>query len=122
MVLRLSLLSECLWLDGWAAAQIPSYKPGEYPAPNLPSYKQAVTVNDLLPIARVLARKPAERQPLTPGYAIKPGEKVLILVAETFDDRVLGAIRTAHRRTRRPHRRREDLRASPRQSDYEHRL
>ena len=85
-------------LVGWnarVAAQVTTYTPGAYPAPKSPEYKLAVTVEDLLPIARVLVRKPAERQPLTPGYAIKPGQKVLILVGESVDDRVLGAIRTA---------------------------
>src|SRR3990172_3710086 len=85
-------------LVGWSgrvAAQMPTYTPGAYQAPKSPDYQLDVTVEDLLPTARVLFRKPAERQPLTPGYAIKPGQKVLILVGESVDDRVLGAIRTA---------------------------
>jgi hypothetical protein len=91
----MALLAECVWMSGWAAAQIKAYTPGQYPEPKSPEFKREVTVQDLLPAARVLVRKPAERQPLEPGYAIKPGEKLLILVSELFDDRVLSAIRTA---------------------------
>src|SRR3990170_6459350 len=89
------LLAGLVGWSGRVAAQVTTYTPGAYPAPKSPEYKLDVTVEDLLPIARVLVRKPAERQPLTPGYAIKPGQKVLILVGESVDDRVLGAIRTA---------------------------
>src|SRR5581483_10489374 len=76
-------------------AQVKSYVPGEYPAPKLPPYKMDVTTQDLLPIARVLVRKPARFQPLEPGYGIQPGQRVLILVASTFDHRVLDAIQQA---------------------------
>ncbi|MBI2820415.1 MAG: hypothetical protein HYX73_10580 [Acidobacteria bacterium] len=53
------------------------------------------TVDDLMPIARMLARKPSLRQPLEPGYGINPGDKVLIVVNTRFDQRVLQAIERA---------------------------
>lgn len=90
-----TILSEMLLVTALAVAQIKSYTPGEYPAPKETPYKMDATVEDLLPIARVLVKKPALRQPLEPGYGIKPGQRVLILVASSFDDRVLEAIRRA---------------------------
>lgn len=94
-ICAIAVLSQLVFMSGLAVAQVKTYTAGDYPAPKLPPYKLDVTTQDLLPMARVLVRKPAERQPLTPGYAIKPGEKVLILVSEAFDDRVVGAIRQA---------------------------
>lgn len=82
-------------MAGLAVAQVKTYTPGEYPSPQDPSFKVDATIEDLLPIARVLVRKPALRQPLEPGYAIKPGERVAIVVASNFDNRVLEAIRQA---------------------------
>ncbi|MBI2819833.1 MAG: hypothetical protein HYX73_07625 [Acidobacteria bacterium] len=93
--LAATMLAEMLCVGAPAQAQVKTYTPGEYPAPKDPPYKVNATVEDLLPIAQVLVRKPAERQPLEPGYGIKPGQRVLILVATTFDDRVLEAIRRA---------------------------
>lgn len=85
-----------VWMAGEPAmAQVKSYTPGEYPAPRTPTYKLNATAEDLLPIARTLVRKPSERQPLEPGYGIKPGERVLILVSSAFDNRVLEAISRA---------------------------
>lgn len=93
---RSALLFGCTVIGlGWAGlpvfAQVKNYTPGEYPAPRIPEYK-ILTVDDLMPTARTLVRKPAERQPLEPGYGIKPGERVLILVSSDFDNRVLEAI------------------------------
>ncbi|MBI2818527.1 MAG: hypothetical protein HYX73_00980 [Acidobacteria bacterium] len=90
-----AVLAAISWVGGVAGAQVKTYTPGEYPAPKKPLYKLHATVEELLPIARVLVRKPAERQPLEPGYGIKPGQRVLILVASSFDDAVLEAIRRA---------------------------
>src|SRR5581483_1889173 len=68
-----------------------------YPAPRDPDYAKAlnVTVDDLMPIARLMVKKPSRRMALSPGYGIKPGEKVLIEVSTRFDRRVLEAIRRA---------------------------
>lgn len=68
-----------------------------YPAPRDPDYKKALqaTVDDLMPIARLMAKKPSRRMALSPGYGIKPGENVLIVVSVRFDSRVLEAIRRA---------------------------
>ncbi len=91
-----SVVLVCALLAGGSAwSQVRTFQPGEYPAPKDPPYKLNVTVEDLLPIACVHVRKPAKRQPLVPGYAIKPGQRVVIFVASTFDDTVLEAIRRA---------------------------
>lgn len=74
-----------------ANAQVRDYNPGAYPAPKHPPFKN-FTVEDLLPTARTLARKPQMRQPLEPGYGIKPGMHVLILVDKNFSGTVLQAI------------------------------
>ena len=68
-----------------------------YPAPRVPDYKKAInaTVADLMPIARVIARKPSRRMALSPGYGIQPGERALIVVSNQFDRRVLQAIEQA---------------------------
>lgn len=89
------VLSEMFFIGALAVAQIKTYTPEDYPAPKELKYKMNATVEDLLPVARVLVRKPRERQPLEPGYGIKPGERVLILVDSAFDNTVLEAIRRA---------------------------
>jgi hypothetical protein len=68
-----------------------------YSAPRDPDYKVALnaTVEDLMPVARLMAKKPSRRMALSPGYGIKPGENVLIVVSTRFDSRVLEAIRRA---------------------------
>lgn len=79
-----------------AVAPLRAQLPG-YPAPRDPDYKKALsaTVEDLMPIARLMAKKPSRRMALSPGYGIKPGENVLIVVSVRFDQRVLEAIRRA---------------------------
>lgn len=68
-----------------------------YPAPRDPDYKAALraTVEDLMPVARLMARKPSRRMALSPGYGIRAGDNVLIVVSTRFDLRVLEAIRRA---------------------------
>lgn len=68
-----------------------------YPAPRDPDYKAALsaTVKDLMPVARLMARKPSRRMALSPGYGIQAGDRVLIVVSTRFDLRVLEAIRRA---------------------------
>ena len=68
-----------------------------YPAPRDPNYKAALqaTVEDLMPVARLMAKKPSRRMALSPGYGITPGDNVLIVVSVRFDSRVLEAIRRA---------------------------
>jgi hypothetical protein len=82
----------CFELGGRAYGQIAGY-----PAPRDPDYKKAlqVTVEDLMPVARLMASKPSRRMALSPGYGIKEGENVLIVVSSRFDGRVLEAIRRA---------------------------
>ena len=75
-----------------AYAQMPGY-----PAPRDPDYKKALhaTVDDLMPVARLMVKKPSRRMALSPGYGIKAGENVLIVVSPRFDANVLEAIRRA---------------------------
>ena len=84
----LLLAAGCVWP---LQAQVAKYQPGAYPAPRHPQFRN-FTVEDLLPKARILVRKPASRQPLEPGYGIKPGMRVLILVDKNFSTVVLEAI------------------------------
>src|SRR3990172_13395 len=82
---------------GWGVgAQVYAQISG-YPAPRDPNYKAALqaTVEDLMPVARLMAKKPSRRMALSPGYGINPGDNVLIVVSVRFDSRVLEAIRRA---------------------------
>jgi hypothetical protein len=81
------------------AAQAPVYKPGEYPAPRYPKLKEHYTVDDLMPIARELVRRPYADSFLLAGYNIRDGQRVLIVVPRIFDRLVLDAIsRAIHER------------------------
>ena len=68
-----------------------------YPAGRDPDYKAALsaTVDDLMPVARLMASKPSRRMALSPGYGIQAGDKVLIVVSTRFDLRVQEAVRRA---------------------------
>ncbi len=76
----------------WLAAQNPVYKPGEYPAPRYPQIKASYTVDDLMPIAREVVRRPVMSAFLKAGYAIQPGQRALIVVPGDFEPLVLDAI------------------------------
>jgi hypothetical protein len=95
LFLLCAIATHLVIVAGSALAQVKTYTPGAYPAPRTPEYNLDVTAEDLLPIARVLVRKPARFQPLEPGYGIEPGQRVLILVSTRFDNRVLDAIQRA---------------------------
>ena len=86
--------SFCALLAGnqWLAAQNPVYKPGEYPAPRYPQIKANYTVDDLMPIAREVVRRPVMSAFLKAGYAIQPGQRALIVVPGDFEPLVLDAI------------------------------
>ncbi len=92
--LRLWFMGAALLLSGGlpSIAQISGY-----PAPRDPDYRTALhaTVEDLMPVARLMVKKPSRRMALSPGYGIQAGEKVLISVSTRFDARVLEAIRRA---------------------------
>ena len=68
-----------------------------YPAGRDPDYGAALraTVDDLLPVARLMVQKPSRRMALSPGYGIQPGDRVLMVVSTRFDLRVLEAVRRA---------------------------
>ena len=76
----------------WLAAQNPVYTPGEYPAPRYPQIKASYTVDDLMPIAREVVRRPVMSAFLKAGYAIQPGQRALIVVPGDFEPLVLDAI------------------------------
>ena len=69
-----------------------------YPAPRYPELKEIKSAQELLPIARAVVRKPSLGSAVVNiGYGIKPGEKVLIAVDSSFDQRVLDALAMAIR-------------------------
>lgn len=64
----------------------------EYPAPRYPKIPKITSVEELLPYARYIVSKPRDRSNvMRPGYGIKGGEKVLVLVNSTVDPLVLEA-------------------------------
>lgn len=67
-----------------------------YPAPRYPDLKK-LSQRDLVEIARVVVRRPSAREGKQPGYGVRAGEKVLIVVNNNFERRVLEAIATAIR-------------------------
>src|SRR5262245_50072348 len=94
-----SLTILCLMGARPVAAQAPVYKPGEYPAPRYPKLKEHYTVEDLMPIARELVRRPYADSFLLAGYNIRDGQRALIVVPRNFDRLVLDAItRAIHER------------------------
>ncbi|MEE8176966.1 MAG: hypothetical protein V3T65_03130 [Acidobacteriota bacterium] len=76
----------------WLTAQNPVYKPGEYPAPRYPQVKASYTVEELLPIAREVIRRPVMSAFLKAGYSIQPGQRALIVVPSRFNNLVLETI------------------------------
>ena len=70
----------------------PVYKPGEYPAPRYPQLKANYTIEDLLPIAREVVRKPYQAAFLKAGYNIQKGDKALIVVPGHFDNLVIESL------------------------------
>ncbi len=74
-----------------------TYRPGQYPAPRYPQALKNPMVEDLMPIARQIVKRPDSGQMFYPGYDIKPGERVLIAVARHFNPVVLEAITRAIR-------------------------
>ncbi|MBI4481305.1 MAG: hypothetical protein HY652_00305 [Acidobacteria bacterium] len=69
----------------------------DYPPPRYPKIPQVKSVEDLLPIARVVVRKPSRREALRPGYGIKAGEKVLMVIPREFEPLVRDALALATR-------------------------
>ncbi|MBI4446979.1 MAG: hypothetical protein HY645_13880 [Acidobacteria bacterium] len=68
---------------------------GGFPAPRYPNLKKEWSAEQLVEIARAVVKRPSNRDQLRPGYGIRKGEKVLIVVNSNFDRRVLNAISTA---------------------------
>ncbi len=58
---------------------------------------EAESLNELLPVARHLAKGPSRRRSLPQGYDIKEGEKVLMAVNNHYDEMVVKALVTGIR-------------------------
>ncbi len=80
-----------------ARAQQITYKPGEYPAPRYPKIPKNPTLEDLMPVARAIVKRDDIGASFYPGYAIKAGERALIMVGREYDPLVLEAIQRAVR-------------------------
>ncbi len=73
-------------------AQLPGY-----PAPRYPKLPKIESAKDLLAMARTVVRSPSRRETLRPGYGIKPGEKVLMVIPSDFSPLVADALAMAAR-------------------------
>ncbi|MBI4484035.1 MAG: hypothetical protein HY652_14245 [Acidobacteria bacterium] len=69
----------------------------DYPAPRYPQTPKVQRPEDLLDVARVLVKRPSTGQGAFPGYAIKPGERALIVVSTLHDRLIYEAIAMAIR-------------------------
>ena len=78
-------------------SQAQQYKPGEYPAPRYPKITKNPTLEDLMPTARAIVKRSDIGAMFYPGYAIKSGEKALMVVPLDFDPLVLEALQRAIR-------------------------
>jgi hypothetical protein len=76
----------------WLAAQMPVYRPGEYPAPRYPQIKANYTMDELVAMAREVVRRPYQNAFLKAGYNIQPGHRALIVVNGDFDRTVMEAL------------------------------
>ena len=66
----------------------------DYTGPRFPDFlPDRVTAEDLLAAARTMVER--EAGTALPGYAIKPGEQVLIVASSAFDQRILDALSQA---------------------------
>jgi hypothetical protein len=90
----LVLWGGCLAIAALAVAQT---KPGEYPAPRYPTIPDVKSADDLLDIARVVVKSPSRRETLRPGYGVKKGEKILMVVPSDFSPLVSAALAKAIR-------------------------
>ncbi|HEY7679405.1 MAG TPA: hypothetical protein VIC04_02730, partial [Terriglobia bacterium] len=91
---RWSVVSLFAFLAGsqWLAAQMPVYRPGEYPAPRYPQIKANYTMDELVAMAREVVRRPYQNAFLKAGYNIQPGHRALIVVNGDFDRTVMEAL------------------------------
>ena len=72
-------------------AQMPGY-----PAPRYPNIPQITTVEQLMPYARFIVSKPGDKTVvMRPGYGVKGGERVLILLTTPTDPLVVEAFKRA---------------------------
>jgi len=80
-----------------ALAPLGSVFAQNYPAPRYPKLPEVRSAEDLLDIARVVVLKPSRRETLRPGYNVKAGEKVLMIVPSDFSPLVRDALAMAIR-------------------------
>ena len=88
----LRVMMSCLlfWVGGSLFAQ-------DYPAPRYPTIPEVDSIEDLLEIARTMVAKPSRRETLRPGYDVKAGEKVLMVIPSNFPPLVRDALAIAIR-------------------------
>jgi hypothetical protein len=70
------------------------------PAPRSPAFKEIKDVSKLLPVARMVVKRPPIS--MMAGLGLKPGDRVLIVSDSTFDPLVAEAISTAIREAGNP--------------------
>jgi len=68
-----------------------------FAAPVAPSVKRVGAMDDLVAKALMLCQRPSRRNNMLPGYGLKKGERVLLGIDDTYDLRVVEAIKTAVR-------------------------
>ncbi len=80
-----------------AGAQNVTYKPGAYPAPRYPKIPRNVKVDDLMPLARTIVKRSDNGSMFFPGYAVKTGERVLMMASREIDPLIVEALTKAIR-------------------------
>jgi hypothetical protein len=76
---------------------LPGFAQEKYPAPRYPKLPQVKSAEDLLDIARIVVKSPSRRETLRPGYGVKAGEKVLMVIPSGFSPLVRDALAMAIR-------------------------
>jgi hypothetical protein len=69
----------------------------KYPAPRYPKLPVVKSAEDLVPVARVVVKSPSRRETLRPGYGVKKGERILMVIPSDFSPLVRDAIAIAIR-------------------------
>ena len=95
LVVGLGVLVTCASL--LAGATPASAQKPVYPAPRYPKIRAVHAPEDLLDIARVVVKSPSRRETLRPGYGVKKGERILMVVPSNFSPLVRDALAMAIR-------------------------
>ena len=89
-IFRIMISFLLFWVGGTLFAQ-------DYPAPRYPTIPEVNSAEDLLDIARTVVGKASRRETLRPGYDIKAGEKVLMVIPSNFNPLIRDALAMAIR-------------------------